>query len=1117
MGGAEVKRVVVGIVAAFVLAAVVGVPAASAEALSPWWAVSSGSQPTNLLSGQPGRIVVTAENRGDANTSGTVTISDDLPAGLEATGIEAAAGEGPSHSGRGPVSCTLNTLTCTFGTVETTNAKGEAVPETLQPYEEIEVDISVTVQAGAFTGEQNTATVSGGGAAGGGGSVSASHTIEVNGSEKFGVEDFQLIAENAGGSVDTRAGSHPFQLTSVITLNTQTPQPSGGPRTVALARDIVSELPAGLIANPTGLAQCSEAQFDRKLEAKGHTINECPAQSAVGVATVTFNLSDTTNSLRTVTAPIFNLTPLPGEPARFGAKALGLTSAFLETSIRSGGDYGVRLAANNISELAWLLSLKLTFWGVPGDARHNSQRGWECLEGFGTCTPSAEANSPPFLSLPSTCGEPLTSAVVGASWAQSLPVELEPLASYQMPALDGCNRLSFEPEIEVSSEGQRASTPNGLAVDVHVPQENAPNPVGLAGSIIRDITIALPAGVAIDPAGANGLEACSEPDIGYLPNDSEPPDDLRFTAALAEPFCPNAAKIGTVKLKTPLLANALEGAVYLADQNANPFGSLIAVYIVANDPKSGVLVKLSGDVSLSPQTGQITVTLLNDPQLPFEDIELSFFGGELGLLATPAHCGTYATTASFEPWSGGAPVQSQSSFQITSGPNGGGGISGCPSSPLPFAPSLTAGTTQIDAGSFTSLTATVSREDGQQPLQGLQLRLPPGLSAMLASVKLCPEAQANAGTCGPESQIGETTVLAGLGGEPYTLTGGRVYLTEGYDGAPFGLAIVTPVKAGPLDLEDAPENHPPCDCLVIRARVEVDPQTAQLTIATGAGTAAIGAGGIPNIIDGIPLQIKDLNLTIDRPGFIFNPTSCNRMTIAGTIGGGEGSSASVSTPFRVANCAVLKFAPKVMALTRANGEAAGHGASLHLAIAAGASSATANIANLKVDLPKQLPTRLTTLQASCRKVVFTANPANCPASSVVGTAKAVTPVLSATMVGPAYFVSNGRESLPDLDIVLQGDGVRLNLRGSTFVSGKDVTSVTFASVPDIPLRSFELSIPEGKYSALGTDKDLCKQKLAMPTAVTGQNGAVVHTSVKVGVTGCPKPLKTASRKKRKGR
>jgi hypothetical protein len=1115
-------------VAAVALVAVVDAPAVSAEALSPWWAVTSGSQPTNLTTGEPGRIVVTAENRGDASTSGKVTISDDLPAGLEATGIVGVAGEAANSANgnnRGPMICTLKTLTCTFGTVETTNAKGETVPENLQPYEEIEVDISVSVGADASSGEQNTATVSGGGAVGGGGSVSASHEIEVNGSEKFGVEDFQLVAENAGGSVDTQAGSHPFQLTSVVTLNTQTPEPNGGPRTVALAKDIVSELPAGLIADPTGLAQCSEAQFAALIETIVD-INTCPADSAIGVATVTFNAPGT-KGLATVTAPIFNVTPLPGEPARFGVKVLGILSVFLGTSIRSGGDYGVRLATNNLTEAAWLLSLKLTFWGVPGDSRHDSRRGWECLEGFGTCTPAAETTPPPFLSLPSTCGEPLPATVVGDSWAQPLLHELEPLASYEMPSLLGCERLPFAPEIEVSSEGQRASTPNGLAVDVHVPQENAPNPVGLAGSIIRDITIALPAGVAIDPAGANGLEACSEPDIGYLPNDSEPPDDLRFTAALAEPFCPNAAKIGTVKLKTPLLANALEGAVYLADQNANPFGSLIAVYIVANDPKSGVLVKLSGDVSLSPQTERITVTLLNDPQLPFEDIELSFFGGELGLLATPAHCGTYTTNATFTPWSGGAPVQSQSSFQITSGPNGGG-TSGCPPSPLPFAPSLTAGTTQIDAGSFTSLTATVSREDGQQPLQGLQLRLPPGLSAMLASVKLCPEAQANAGTCGPESQIGETTVLAGLGGEPYTLTGGRVYLTEGYDGAPFGLAIVTPVKAGPLDLEDAPENHPACDCLVIRARVEVDPQTAQLTIATGAGTAAIGAGGIPNIIDGIPLQIKDLNITIDRQGFIFNPTNCTHLPLTSTISGNEGANVNVSSPFQVANCRNLKFTPKLTANTSANGEFQGHGASLHLAITA--PTAQANIRSLKLDLPQRLPARLETIQRACPEKTFDQNPAGCPKASVVGQASVQTPILSTTMTGPAYLVSkNGtgithhgesktekeEAAFPNIVLVLQGEGVRINLTGGLFVSEKNITSVTFRTIPDVPIRRLDLTLPEAKTSILAASAGLCTKKpLRMTTAITAQNGARLKPAVTVGVSGCKKPKKRSHAKKR---
>jgi len=1185
-------RIFVGMVAAVVLAAVVGVPAVSAEALSPWWAVASGSQPTNLVTGEPGRIVVTAENRGDASTSGEVTIVDALPAGLEATGIEGVAGPFPGHSGnRGPVICELQTLTCTFS-------------GSLQPYEEIEVDISVSVGGGASSGEQNTATVSGGGAAGEGGSVSASHAIEVDGSEKFGVEEFQLIPENVSGSLDTEAGSHPFQLTSVVTLNTKTPEPNGDPRPVALAQDIVSELPAGLIANPTGLAQCSEVQFDRRLEAEGHTTNGCPAQSAVGVATVTFNVPEVLG-FSTVTAPIFNMTPYPGEPARFGIDVLGQLPVFLGTSIRSGGDYGVTLAANNITEEALLLSMKLTFWGTPGNPSHDGQRGWECLEGFGTCTPSAEATPPPFLSLPASCGGPLTSTVVGASWAQSLPRELEPLASYALPALDGCNDLAFKPQINVSPDQAEASRPTGLNVDVHVPQTGAsmaePSPTheSTVTSAVRDISVALPAGVAIDPAAAGGLAACSEGLVGFT-GFGAPPATLAaerpnfpggsgstgssstrtatFTPTLpgsfgsSEPlqpgvnFCADASKIGEAVIKTPILPSPIAGAVYLATQNANPFGSLLALYVVAENYAAGTVVKLAGEVTLNQETGQVTVTFADTPQLPLQEIELDLFAGERALLSTPALCGTYTTNATFTPWStlpGGTPssepVNSSASFAITSGPNGGVGGSPCPSSPLPFAPSLAAGTPDNSAGSFTPLQATISRADGQQALRGFQLHLPPGLEGLLATVPLCPEAQANAGACGQASQIGETTVSAGLGGEPYTLTGGKMYLTEGYEGAPFGLAIITPVKAGPLDLENAPENHPACDCLVIRAKIEVDPQTAQLTIATGMGTGGIGASGIPNIVDGIPLQIKDLNITIDRQGFIFNPTSCAHLPLTSTISGNEGTSANVSSPFQVANCRNLKFTPKLTANTSANGEFQGHGASLHIVITtATSSSATtalsssssasksistsssiattqANMRSVKLDLPQRLPARLETIQRACPEKTFDQNPAGCPKASVVGQASVQTPILSTTMTGPAYLVSkNGtgvthhgesktekeEAAFPNIVLVLQGEGVRINLTGGLFVSEKNITSVTFRTIPDVPIRRLDLTLPEATSSILAASSGLCtKRPLSMTTAIVAQDGARLKPTVKVAVSGCKhkKPKKRRHAKQRHGK
>ena len=371
-------------------------------------------------------------------------------------------------------------------------------------------------------------------------------------------------------------------------------------------------------------------------------------------------------------------------------------------------------------------------------------------------------------------------------------------------------------------------------------------------------------------------------------------------------FCPDASKIGEATIKTPILPNPIEGAAYLAAQESNPFGSLIASYIIAEDPVSGVLIKLAGAISFNSETGQITSTFSNSPQAPFEDAELHFFGEQRAPLATPAHCGSYTTTASFTPWSGDQPVSSSSTFQITSGPNG----SPCPRSSLPFTAFLTGGATNIKAGSFSPLTTTIGREDGQQNIQSVQLHLPPGLSGMLTGVTLCPEPQADEGTCPAGSLIGETTVSVGVGGEPYSVKGGKVYLTGPYQGAPFGLSIVNPAKAGPYDLE----NHTACDCVLVRAKIEVDPHTAALTVTTDSS----GPYAIPTIIEGIPLQIKHVNVLINRPSFTFNPTSCNPMSITGAISSDEGATSPVSVPFQVTNCAVLKFAPAFSVSTGAH-------------------------------------------------------------------------------------------------------------------------------------------------------------------------------------------------------
>ncbi|HTA15439.1 MAG TPA: hypothetical protein VK781_11345, partial [Solirubrobacteraceae bacterium] len=647
--------------------------------------------------------------------------------------------------------------------------------------------------------------------------------------------------------------------------------------------------------------------------------------------------------------------------------------------------------------------------------------------------------------------------------------------------MDGCNRLPFSPSISVAPDGQAGSSPTGLTVGIHVPQGASLNSAGLSEADVKDTKVALPAGVGLNPAAADGLQACSE-----------------AQAALDSPglsACPEASKVGSVKIKTPLLANPLEGAAYLAAQDANPFGSLVALYVLVEDPVSGSRVKLAGDVQPDPVTGQLVSTFKDTPQLPFEDFELHFFGGDRAPLSTPSLCGPYTTTTSLAPWSGSEGAAPSSTFDVLSGPNGA-----LCSDPLPFAPVLTAGTSSIQAGGFSPFAMTVSRSDGNQDLQAIQLRMPPGLLGTLASVKLCPQARANAGSCGPESLIGHTTVSVGVGGDPYSVTGGEVFITEGYEGAPYGLSIVNSAKAGPFDLGK----------VIVRAKIEVNPDTAALTITTDPS----GPFAIPHILDGIPLQIQHVNVNIDRPGFTFNPTNCSPLAITGRSTSDQGTSSALSVPFEITNCAVLAFKPKLTATT-AGRTSRVNGASLSVKLTYPAGHLDANIAKVKVDLPKQLPSRLTTLQKACPAATFEADPASCPTSSIVGHAVARTPVLPVALTGPAYFVSHAGEEFPSLIVVLQGYGTTVHIVGSTSINERTgVTSSTFKSVPDVPVGTFELTLPQGRYSALAANKNLCTvKKLAMPTAFVAQNGASIHTSTPITPLGCTKHRSKGSRAK----
>jgi hypothetical protein len=1058
------------------LVSLVFVAGAEASAPPPWWGIDVVSAPANLPPGAHGTLFVTASNLGAGEVDGSATrvvLRDALPTGVVASSASGRTGGIAGILGlRGGVGCTV-----VSGSLVECSYEGK-----LPPYEQLEVNIGVEVSASAKTGEMDEVSISGGGAP----NASLKRALTISGEPtRFGVANYEVVASNEDGSFDTQAGSHPFSLTTTLDLNRIGGPPSPWTEKTsssyqpALPKDLRFDLPPGLVGNPVPFPQCTDAQFTTKVG----FVNMCPADTAVGVASITVYEPKVVRGLGTVTTPVFNLKPSVGEPARFGFLTL-ISNVILDTSVRTGGDYGVTVSVSNITQLASFLGSQVTFWGVPGDPVHDPSRGWNCLDEvfsvfqpLGSCQALGALNPPPFVSLPTSCTGSLRTSVSMDSW-EEMGVFTSPLEPLSMESLDGCNRLPFEPSINVTPDGQAGSSPSGLTVGIHVPQDSILSPTGLAESSVKDTTVALPAGVALNPSAGDGLQACSEEQIGLHVD--------------ALPSCPEASKVGTVEIKTPLLPNALTGPVYLAAQEQNPFGSLVALYIVAQDPVSGSLIKVAGEVKPDPVTGQLVSTFKDTPQLPFEDLKLSFFGGSRAPLGTPAACGSYTTQASIAPWSGNAPAEPSSTFQITTGPNG----KPC-ANPLPFDPSLTAGAMNIQAGAFTPFTMTMGREDGQQNLQAISLHMPPGLSGLLSGVKLCGEPQADEGLCGPESEIGETTVSVGLGGNPFSVKGGKVFVTGPYEGAPYGLSIVNPAKAGPYDLE----KNTPCDCVVVRAKIEVDPITAALTITSD----DTGPYKIPTILGGIPLEIQHVNVTVKRPGFTFNPTNCNPMQITGSLSSTEGASSDLSVPFQVTNCATLGFKPSFSVSTSGKTSRA-NGASLHVKLAYPKApfGTQANIRSVKVDLPRQLPSRLSTLQRACPDYTFNANPAACGPESRIGEAKATTPLLPVPLTGPVYFVSHAGLKFPELVIVLSGYGTTIQLHAETFISKAGITSSTFRTIPDAPVGTFELTLPEGKFSALAAPHNLCKSTLKMPTAFTAQNGAVIKQSTPIGVTGCPK-------------
>jgi uncharacterized repeat protein (TIGR01451 family) len=1062
---------------AFVLAASGAVPA-TAAAQSPHWSILSESQPTYFKAGDTSDayvLIVRNDGAGPTTHGSTVTVTDTLPIGVTATSVSA---RGEAANGNGSpkyvMTCVTTPVTCTYEE----NASHGAVLAGAT----IVVTITVSVSATEEVTGADVATVSGGGAP----TASTKETTPIDAEPvPFGLSLFDAGIGGEDGDAERQAASHPYELTVSLAYNVGAREgpPSEEPLASAAPKDLEVEFPPGLIGNPNAVPQCSQQAF---LELE---VLNCPLDSQVGTVKPFFY-----GSFHSAVYPVYDIVPPSGEPAELGFSVAGIGHIPMFFHLRGNGEYGLTASLNGIPEGGPLQGAVLTLWGVPADGNHDLEREGTFGQGHEQdgefCKPQVEVEggvekrvscpsgiaAKPFLTLPSRCQGVLPVGVETDSWENPGPPFQSLSAELAGDAITGCEQLSFTPSLALAPETTQAGAPSGYTVEVHVPQNE--DPTALATPALRSAVVSLPAGVVLSPSVANGLQACSDEQFAVK------------SSTAAE--CPTRSQIGTVKIVTPVLSSPLEGQIFIGKPDCEPCasgdaqeGRLIRLLLQAQG--SGVTVKLEGSGAIDQQTGQLTATFDESPQLPFEQLKLTLDGGANAPLANGSACGVpLAASSQLTPYSSETPAEPVSEpFEL----------SGCPTPR--FDPSFLAGTTNDQAGAFSPLNVTVSRTDQDEDLERIAVRLPPGLLGMLSKIQLCGEAQAQAGACPAQSEVGGATVAAGPGADPVVLDG-HVYLTGPYDGAPFGLSIVVPAVAGPFDL----------GTIDVRARIEVDPSTAALTVTSDP---------LPQSLDGIPLQIKTVDLDIDHEGFVFNPTDCQPLGIAATLQSSDDAPASVSSRFQAANCATLAFAPKLTGLAHAKTSKAG-GAYLHMRLESQAGQA--NVAAVKVDIPKQLPVRLAALQHACLAATIAADPASCPVASVVGSVTVLTPVLRQPLVGPVYLVSHGGAQTPGIELVLQGEGVSVDVVGRTIVK-HGVLSAAFSSLPDVPISTLGLVLGAGPHSLLAANLpakangSLCGQSLAIATELTGQNGAVVKHTTELAVSGCPK--RAASGRKRTAR
>jgi hypothetical protein len=855
-------------------------------------------------------------------------------------------------------------------------------------------------------------------------------------------------------SSDTQAGGHP-DLGGTVEM-----EDPGEPE---VARNISVNLPTGIFGNPGAIIRCDSTNF---------ALDSCAAGSQAGVITIYANYNGNPDFLLG-TAPVYNLEPQgDDETARLGfvAPTIGVP-IIMPLTVRSASDYGVRMTVAGITQSVPIQFVSFKIWGFPAEGSHDPER-------FHVGSPGEPAGCP---GLPTTACNvapyPTAAELVrpytnnpSICTGQALPVSLE-VETYQdpshpssaqasYPATTGCSAQRFDPILNMDLTTHEADSPAGLDIQLKADQflANPPSP-----SELRSATVILPQGLSVNPDAADGQSSCTDAQAG-------------FGTALPG-HCPDNAKIGTFDVVTPALEGPLLGSLYIGEPKP---GNQYRIFMIADG--FGVHAKFVASVQPNPETGQLTLGVTDLPQVPFEEFNLHLFASDRGLMATPTRCTVYSVDSLFVPWNETLASQhSNASVAIRSGPNG----SSCPAQVRSFHPRLVAGTSSPVSGKFSDFHLRLDRDDGDQFLGDLTFKMPPGLTASLRGISYCPDpaiaaSAANAGlaerehgSCPASSQIGTTNVAAGPGGHPFHATG-KMYLAGPFKGAPLSVVAVTPALAGPYDY----------GVVVVRVAIHVDPLDAHVFAASDT---------VPSIIGGIPIRMRSIQVNIDRPEFMINPTNCSPFTVDSQGIGDQGTVADFSSYFQALNCVTLNFKPRMTVRQLGGRKTTRRTANPELQFDLKTRPGDANIKSLSVTLSSAFEIDQRHLGNLCTEKELAAT--QCAGRQQIGKATTTTPLLDQPLTGPVYAVS-GSGGLPRLAFVLDGQVGLLPRADAKTVSGGRLQT-TVPVVPDAPIGHFHLVVFGGKHGYLANTRDLCKHTPVIKVAYTAQNGKTSSESLKV--------------------